>query len=94
MIPVNQLLARIRFDSDFGRGSFAIGYLDHQSEALVVVSFSEILFEASNRHLKVIDPDGNVITLPYHRIRRVWKDGELIWQRPPPGNKRKGDRGN
>ena len=31
-----------------------------------------------------IEADGSVHSVPYHRVREVYRDGELIWQRPEP----------
>ncbi|MEW6428756.1 MAG: DUF504 domain-containing protein [Thermodesulfobacteriota bacterium] len=85
MIPIHQLLARIRFDRDFGRGDFAIGYLDHDREGLVRLPLKNVVFTGGNRFaLEVLLSDGTRIGLPMHRIHAVWKDGELIWRRPDP----------
>jgi uncharacterized protein (UPF0248 family) len=29
-----------------------------------------------------IEDDGSVHEVPFHRVRSVWCDGRLIWQRP------------
>lgn len=46
MQPIDKLLARIKWDKEFGDAAFAIGYLD--------------------------------------RVREVFRNGALIWQRPGP----------
>jgi uncharacterized protein (UPF0248 family) len=35
MIPIHRLLARIRFDAQFGRARFELAYLDRARKALV-----------------------------------------------------------
>lgn len=30
---------------------------------------------------EVTDEDGITHSVPYHRVKEVWKDGELIWHR-------------
>lgn len=30
---------------------------------------------------EVKDEDGIARSVPYHRVKEVWKDGELIWHR-------------
>ena len=30
---------------------------------------------------EAIEEDGSVHSVPYHRVRAVWRDGELIWSR-------------
>jgi len=82
MIPLHQLLSRIHWDPEFGRGEFRIGYLDHQRDELVYVSLFEVRPEADSHFcFEVTDEDGIVHSVPYHRVKEVRKDGELIWHR-------------
>jgi uncharacterized protein (UPF0248 family) len=30
---------------------------------------------------EALEEDGSVHSVPYHRVRAVWRDGELIWSR-------------
>lgn len=86
MIPIHQLLNRIRWDEDFGRGRFEIGYLDQLEQRIVLVPFRELRFEEGNRFsFEIEGPDDEFQTIPFHRVREVYKDGRLIWQRPAPG---------
>ena len=32
----------------------------------------------------MLEAHGSVHSVPYHRVREVYRDGELIWQRPEP----------
>lgn len=85
MQPIHKLLSRIRWDPDFGRGSFVIGYYDRVLEEIVRVPFGEIVIEpGEGQAIQAMDYDGVYHTIPLHRIREVFKDGELIWQRPEP----------
>ena len=40
MITIHELLNRIRWDREYGRGDFAIGYFDHIEQRMVVVPLS------------------------------------------------------
>ncbi len=82
MIPFHELLSRIRWDPQFGRGEFQIGYLDHVKGGLVYVPLAE-LHEAEDSPFcfEVTDEEGTVRSIPYHRVKEVWKDGALIWRR-------------
>ncbi len=82
MQPIQDLLHRIQWDADFGRGDFVIGYLDHVAQAIVRVPWSRLQF-ASGEHfsLQVQDEKGSWHMVPLHRVRAVWRDGRLIWQR-------------
>ncbi|HEY5993490.1 MAG TPA: DUF504 domain-containing protein [Gallionellaceae bacterium] len=82
MIPLHELLSRIRWDPDFGRGEFRLGYLDHVRGGLVYVALNEARQEADSLYcFEVTDEEGNTLSIPYHRVKEVWKDGELIWRR-------------
>ena len=82
MQPIHELLSRIRWDREFGRGAFVIGYYDRVQARIIRVAFSEMVFEpGGGRGLQVMDEEGVFHSLPLHRIREVYKDGELIWRR-------------
>ncbi len=82
MIPLHELLSRIHWDAEFGRGEFRIGYLDHQHGGLVYLPLHEMRQdEGSHFSFEVTDEDGMVHSVPYHRVKEVWKDGALIWHR-------------
>lgn len=83
MQPLHELLSRIRWDPEFGRGEFWIAYHDRVEGRLVRLPFRSVGFEEGNRFsFTAVDPDGTVRRVPFHRVRRVWKDGALIWSRP------------
>ena len=82
MIPIRALLARIRWDPDFGRGHFEMGYVDHMRSELVRVPLARIRMPADDRFaFEATEEDGSVHSVPYHRVRAVWRDGALVWSR-------------
>lgn len=82
MITVRQLLSRIRWDPEFGLGEFVIGYYDRLEGEVILVPLGEIRFPDADRFsFQLLDPYGEPISIPLHRICRVYRDGELIWQR-------------
>ena len=84
MTPVHELLARIRWDPEFGRARFEIAYVDH-SRGLVRLPFERIVFVPENRFgFEAFEDDGSAHSVPYHRVREVWRDGVLIWSRKDP----------
>ena len=83
MQPLDQLLDRIAWDPEFGKGRFALGYLDRVARKEVVVPFDEVHRDSGGRTLALLDDDGLVVHVPLHRVRTVYKDGLVIWQRPP-----------
>jgi uncharacterized protein (UPF0248 family) len=84
MIPIRSLLDRIRWDPEFGRAPFRIGYYDRIERRIVTVPLARIHFEPGNHFsFTAVEEDGSVHEVPFHRVREVYRDGVLIWQRPP-----------
>lgn len=82
MIPIQDLLHRIRWDPGFGKAEFEIGYLDRVTGRIVRVPFERVRFEAGEHFaFEAVEDDGSVHAVPLHRVREVWRDGEVIWQR-------------
>jgi uncharacterized protein (UPF0248 family) len=82
MIPIHELLARIRWDPEFGRARFVIAYRDHRRDALVRMPFERIQLPEDHRFaFEAVEEDGTRHSVPYHRVREVWRDGALIWAR-------------
>ncbi len=83
MKPPRELLSKIRWDKEFGKGRFEIGYDGHLEKRIVRILFEEIVFEEGNPFsFQIRNPEGETVTIPYHRVREVYKDCILIWQRP------------
>lgn len=82
MVPIHQLLSRIRWDKEFARSDFEIGYHDRVRNETIIIRFREIHFpENERRTFELVDDLGHHHRIPYHRVREVYKDGELIWKR-------------
>ena len=86
MIPVQDLLHRIRWDPAFGQGDYEIGYVDRVAGGVVRVPFRDVRVGAGDAGmLEVLGADGLTHHVPLHRVREVWRDGTRIWQRAPEG---------
>ncbi len=82
MIPIHQLLNRIRWDKEFAQGRFEIGYWDRVTGEVQRVALKEISFpEEERRSFELVDESGEPRRIPFHRVREVFKNGELIWRR-------------
>ena len=82
MIPIQDLLNRIIWDTAFSQGSFEIGYYDRVEDRIIKVALQQIeLIKGDHFTFKLIDQYGETCSIPYHRIREVYKDGQLIWSR-------------
>jgi uncharacterized protein (UPF0248 family) len=83
MTPIHELLSRIRWDKEFGQGCFEIGYYDRMARTIQRVALREIVFPPEERRLfETVDECGRFQRIPFHRVREVYRDGQLVWQRP------------
>lgn len=82
MIPIQDLLHRIQWDTAFGSARFMIGYYDRLDDRIVRVPFRCVhLARGEHFSFDVEDESGATHMVPFHRVREVWRNGELIWQR-------------
>jgi uncharacterized protein (UPF0248 family) len=82
VIPVHDLLSRIRWDPAFGRGHWELAYLDRVQATLVRLPLDQLRTDDTNGFaFEVMDEDGVTHYIPYHRIRMVWHNGEVVWAR-------------
>jgi uncharacterized protein (UPF0248 family) len=44
MIPIHELLNRIRWDPAFGQGDFQLGYYDRAEDRIILVPFAQVSF--------------------------------------------------
>jgi uncharacterized protein (UPF0248 family) len=87
MIPIHELLSRVRWDEHFAASRFVIGYWDRVEGRVLHADLREIMWDADNpSFFDLVDDEGVTHGIPFHRVREVWRDGELIWQRHPLGD--------
>ena len=83
MTPIRALLDRIRWDADYARAEFVVGYWDRVAERVVRVPLRRVSFPAGGHFsFEAVEDDGSVHSVPLHRVREVWRDGMRVWQRP------------
>lgn len=82
MTPIQDLLHRIRWDPEFGLGEFIIGYYDRIKHEIILVPFLKITFPNNAPSVfELIDSEGLTHSIPLHRVKSVYKNGDLIWHR-------------
>jgi uncharacterized protein (UPF0248 family) len=82
VVPIHALLARVRWDPQYGRGQWEIGYLDRTRPGLVRIPLEDVMMRADiGFAFEVVDEEGVSRSIPYHRVRMVWRDGKLVWSR-------------
>ena len=82
MMPIHELLSRIRWDRAFAQGEFIIGYYDRIKARTIKVSLRAISYDEDDRFtFQVTNDNGELHNVPFHRVRDVYRDGKLIWHR-------------
>ncbi len=82
MIPIHELLNRIRWDEAYGKADFVIGYYDRMEDRILTVPLQELYFDSEDHFdFQLLDAEGVTHTIPLHRIRQVFRNGELVWER-------------
>jgi uncharacterized protein (UPF0248 family) len=85
MRPLEELLHRIKWDPEFGKGAFALGYYDRVARQERIIPLESLTMDPQHAGtFSLQDEDGLVAHIPLHRVRTVYKDGLVIWQRPGP----------
>ena len=82
MQPLHELLHRIQWDPEFGKGRFTLEYRDRVAHEDRRIPFTAIRLDAETGTFSVEDEDGLVVHIPLHRVHTVYKNGVVIWQRP------------
>ncbi|KPJ88184.1 MAG: hypothetical protein AMJ53_17180 [Gammaproteobacteria bacterium SG8_11] len=82
MKTVQEILNRIRWDEDFAKNTFKIAYYDRLEKDLILVDFHELHFPADDHFsFQLVDQDGETHSIPYHRVKAIYENDQLIWQR-------------
>jgi uncharacterized protein (UPF0248 family) len=85
-VPIHELLNRIRWDAEFARGKFELGYFDRVERRIITVPFTEVTFPRNDAQaFQLFDEEGHIHRVPFHRVREVYKDGQRIWNRKAKG---------
>ena len=85
MIPIHELLNRIRWDPEFTQGNFELGYYDRAENRIIHVPLTEVSFPTERPStFQLVDPEGEIHHIPFHRVREVYKNAQRIWHRPDP----------
>jgi uncharacterized protein (UPF0248 family) len=85
MQPLEDLLHRIRWDAEFGKGAYALGYHDRIAQQEQIVPFASVSFDPQRPGMcSAQDEEGVLRHIPFHRVRTVYRDGVVIWQRSGP----------
>ena len=79
MIPIKDLLNRIKWDKSWNPDEFTIVYLDRILNKGIEIPFNSIKMWYTS-FMEITGPTGDA-DIPLHRIKMVKKNGEVVWQR-------------
>lgn len=79
MIPIKDLLNKLRWDKTEEQNNYIIGYEDRLLQNVIEIPFLSIKKIEDN--FMVLEKDGGENYVPLHRIRIVKKKDEVVWQR-------------
>ena len=75
MQPIDKLLARIKWDKEFGNAAFAIGYYDRAAACRPAFCLSR----ATGSPFCSWTRRACTSRIPLHRVREVYRNNVLIW---------------
>ena len=81
METIRQPLSRIHWDEEFGKGDFEVGLYDRVGGTVEFQPLDNLHMGKGNHLSFTVCVDGEVLTIPFHRIREVRKNSETIWKR-------------
>lgn len=82
MKTVQEVLNQIRWDERYAKDKFQIAYYDRLKNGFITVPFNEIQFpEDDHFSFYIIDELGETHSIPYHRVKQIYQNDKLIWQR-------------
>jgi len=79
METIRDLLNRIKWDKNLKPEEYSIFYLDRIQKKLIEIKYSDILKVESS--FMILERDGEEVEIPLHRIRKVKRNGKLVWER-------------
>lgn len=63
---------------------FEIGFYDRLERRIVRVPLASVRFpRGAHLSFEFFDEEGVLHRVPFHRVRRVFRNGRLIWERRP-----------
>lgn len=82
MKPLHEMLNRIRWDRSFGDAKFEIGYFDRVEGRILVIPLARAEYDhPEDEGFAMVDEEGRTLRIPFHRVKQLWRNGELIWSR-------------
>ncbi|MBN2452217.1 MAG: DUF504 domain-containing protein [Lentisphaeria bacterium] len=85
VLPIRKLLDRIRWDDRFGAARFEIAWYDRAAGCRVCAPLEDVVLDIPSRFAFRVRREGeHDLAIPYHRVREVRRNGEIVWTRAGP----------
>ena len=82
MQPIHELINRIRWDKEYAAAEFKIGFYDRLDHEIIYLSLKAIQLDQNDHYFfHFYDDNDEEHSVPLHRIKQVYRNGELIWHR-------------
>jgi len=79
MIAIRDLINKIKFDEREKGEDYVFFYYDRVEDNLKPIRFGEI--KRTEGDFLLLERNGEEVEIPMHRIKKVEKKGEVIWER-------------
>lgn len=79
MIFIKDLINKIKFDEREKGEDYVFFYYDRIEDKLKPIKFMEI--KRTDGNFLVLERKGEEVEIPMHRIKKVEKKGEVVWER-------------
>ena len=80
MIPIKELLNKIKWDKRENPEDYTVGYYDRLRKEIIEFPFKAI--KEIDENFMLIEIKGEEKTIPLHAIKIVRKKGGQLWKRP------------
>ncbi|MBW3001982.1 DUF504 domain-containing protein [Candidatus Woesearchaeota archaeon] len=80
MIPIKELLNKIKWDKNENPEDYTVGYYDRLKKEIIEFPFTSI--KEIDENFMLVEVAGEEKTIPLHAIKIVRKKGEQLWKRP------------
>lgn len=78
MKPIQDILNKIKWTGE-DAGKYTLGIYDRVKDAIFEIKMKDII--ALDKISMNIHQNNKEVDIPFHRIRKVWKNNELVWER-------------
>jgi len=83
MMPIHELINKIKWDPNEKPATYLLSYYDRILKSLVEFRFDEIA--SMEDSFIQLHKEDKLVSIPFHRIKQVKKDGTIVWKRRVDG---------